>query len=63
MNKRFPKKGDTVKIVNCKLADKYKDRELTVKRAPFVFDRQIVVQIEGIRVYFPIKNLEIIESV
>lgn len=63
MNKRFPKKGDIVRIVNCKLADQYKDKELIVKRAHFVFDRQIVVQIEGIRVYIPIKNLEIIESV
>ena len=59
-NRRFPQSGDTVKLINCKRAEQYGDKKFKVKRAPFVFDRQMVVALEGIRGYIPIKNLEII---
>ena len=41
-NKRFPKAGDTVKLINCKKAEQYQGKEFIVKRAPFVCDRQLV---------------------
>lgn len=61
-NKRFPEAGDKVKIVNCKRAEKYKDKEMTVKRAPFIFDREIVAQLDGVRAYVPVRNLEIVKA-
>lgn len=59
-NKKFPKTGDKVKVINCKRAQQYKDRVFTVKRAPFICDRQIVATLDGLRGYIPIKNLEIV---
>lgn len=61
-NKRFPKVGDKVKIVNCKRAEKYKGKEILVKKAAFVFDRDIVAQLEGVKTYIPIRNLEIVKA-
>lgn len=59
-NKRLPKAGDTVKLVNCKRAEQYGDKEFKIKRSPFVCDRQLVATVEGLRGYIPIKNLEIV---
>ena len=59
-NKRFPKTGDKVKFINCKRAKQYGDKEFTIKRAPFICDRQLVATLEGLRGYIPIKNLEIV---
>lgn len=59
-NKRFPKIGDKVKIINCKRAEKYKDQVMTVTKSSFVFDRDIVVQLEGVKGYISTRNLEII---
>lgn len=59
---RFPKVGDKVKIVNCKRADKYKGKEILVKKSAFVFDRDIVAQLDGVKSYIPIRNLEIIKA-
>ncbi|MBS6486395.1 hypothetical protein [Veillonella sp.] len=61
-NTRFPKAGDTVRIINCKRAEQYQGKEFIVKRAPFVCDRQKVAVIDGLRGYIPIKNLEIIKN-
>lgn len=61
-NTRFPKAGDTVKLINCKRAEQYQGKEFIVKRAPFVCDRQLVAVLNGLRGYIPIKNLEIIKS-
>jgi hypothetical protein len=61
-NSRLPKAGDKVKIVNCKRAEKYKDKEMTVKRSPFIFDRDIVAQLDGVRAYVPVRNLKIIKA-
>lgn len=61
-NTRFPKAGDIVKLINCKRAKQYEGKQFTVKRAPFVCDRQIVAVLDGIRGYIPIKNLEIIKN-
>ena len=61
-NKRFPKVGDKVKIVNCKRAEKYKGKEILVKKSAFVFDRDIVAQLEGVKTYIPIRNLEIVKA-
>lgn len=61
-NNRFPKVGDKVKIVNCKRAEKYKGKEMIVKRASFLFDREIVAQLDGVRTYIPVRNLEIIKA-
>lgn len=61
-NKRFPKVGDKVKIINCKRAEKYKSKEMIVKKSAFVFDRDIVVQLEGAKAYVPVRDLEIIKG-
>lgn len=61
-NKRFPQAGDKVKIVNCKRAEKYRNKEILVKKSAFVFDRDIVAQLEGVKTYIPIKNLEIVKA-
>lgn len=61
-NKRFPKAGDKVKIVNWRRAEKYKDKVMVVKKSAFVFDRNIVAEIEGIKAYIPIKNLQILKA-
>ena len=60
-NRRFPKCEDMVKIIKGNKAKTYENWELKVKRAPFVFDRDIVAQLEGVRGYVSIKNLEIVK--
>ncbi|MEX0049563.1 hypothetical protein AB2T85_02855 [Clostridium butyricum] len=59
-NKRLPRAGDKVKIINCKAALKNKDRVFTVKASPYVIDRKLVVVLNGIRGYFEAKHLEIV---
>lgn len=59
-NRRLPKRGDIVKIVKGNKAKTYENRELKIKGAPFVFDRDIVAQLEGVRGYVSVKNLEIV---
>lgn len=61
-NKRFPKVGETVKLVNCARAKKYKDKTFKIKRAPFVVDRDIAAELEGLRGYIPVRYLEIVED-
>lgn len=61
-NKRLPKQGDKVKIVNCKAALRYRDKHFTVKASPYVMDRKLVVVLNEIRGYFEAKNLEIVEE-
>lgn len=60
-NYRLPRAGDKVKIVNCKAAQKNKDRVLTVKASPYVLDRKLVVVLKEIRGYFEAKHLEIVK--
>lgn len=59
-NKRLPKKDDKVKLINCKEAEKYKDRTFTVKASPYIMNRKIVVCLKEIRGYYQPKNLEIV---
>ena len=61
-NNRFPKVGDKVKIIDCKRAEKYNGKEILVKKSAFVFDRDIVAQLEGVKTYIPVRNLEIINA-
>ncbi|MVX62260.1 hypothetical protein GKZ28_00910 [Clostridium chromiireducens] len=61
-NNRFPKVGDKVKIIDCKRAEKYNGKEILVKKSAFVFDREIVAQLEGVKTYIPVRNLEIIKA-
>lgn len=61
-NKKLPKAGDKVKIVNCRAAKTYKDRIFTVKASPHVFDRKLVAVLDGCRGYFEAKNLEIVKD-
>lgn len=61
-NKRFPKVGETVKLINCERAKKYKDKTFKVKRAPFVVDRDIAVEVEGLRGYIPVRYLDIVKA-
>ncbi len=61
-NKKFPKVGDRVKIVNCKRAEKYKNQIMEVTKSSFVFDRDIVAELKGVKAYVPARNLEIINA-
>lgn len=63
-NKRMLKAGDKVKLIKCKRAESktYKGKEFTVKRAPFIFDRDIVAEIRGVRGYIPVRYLEIVNN-
>ncbi|CAG9705738.1 hypothetical protein [Clostridium neonatale] len=61
-NRRFPKVGETVRLINCERAKKYKDKVFKVKRAPFVVDRDIAAEVEGVRGYIPVRYLEIIDA-
>lgn len=62
-NRRTPQVGDKVILINCKKAESkcYKDKELRVKQAPFVFDRDIVAEVENVKSYVPVRNLEIVK--
>lgn len=59
-NKRLPRVGDKVRIVNCKAALKNENKVFTVKASPYVMDRKLVAVLDGVRGYFEAKNLEII---
>lgn len=58
-NDRFPRVGDKVVIINSK---KHKDKIFTVKHGPILFDRHLAVELKGIRGYYNIKNLQIVEE-
>ena len=59
-NKRLPQKDHKVKLINCKEAEKYKDRTFTVKASPYIMNRKVVVLLKEIRGYYQPKNLEIV---
>jgi hypothetical protein len=59
-NKRLPQKGDKVKLINCKDAEKYKDRIFTVKASPYIMNRKLVAVLTELRGYYNPKHLEIV---
>ena len=60
--KKLPEVEDSVKLVNCKAALKYKDIIFTVKASPYLMHRKPVVTLKEIRGYFEADNLEIINK-
>lgn len=61
-NKRLPQIGDKVKLINCKEAEKYKDRNFTVKASPYIMNKKLVVVLKELRGYYNPKHLEIVNS-
>lgn len=59
-NKRLPRENDKVKLVNCKDAERYKDRTFTVKASPYIVNKKVVVTLKEIRGYYRPKHLNIL---
>lgn len=59
-NKRFPKREDKVRIVDCKDAEMHKGKTFTVKGEPRIEKHKVVVSLNELKGSYCVKNIEII---
>lgn len=61
-NKRFPRKGDQVKLINKNYIALYGTGIFEVVKGAYQFDRDIVVDLKGINIKIPARCVQIIDA-